>query len=182
MKTDQRSKKIIFIPFCLICQSFQARGIVHFGFSSKISPVVDEILKHDVNIIQMPCPESQFGGYEQGLKREPKGFDEYDTSEFVSLCDKLSDQVMEQIKAITNNGFEVLGVLGMEYSPSCSIALQYTRKGTIKKPGHFIALLMEKLDKEGFKIPFVGINRRGINASVEKLKNLFQEDLFKAVE
>jgi predicted secreted protein len=172
---DRRSKKFIFIPFCLICQAFQARGIVRFGFTSKINPIVEEILRHDVNIVQMPCPESQLRGYEQGLKRNPKGFKEYGADqEFISLCEKLSSEVAGQIKAIVTNGFEVVAILGMEYSPSCSTSLQYTREGTIKKPGHFIALLMAKLKRGGLDIPFIGINRRGINSSVKKIKDLFE--------
>jgi len=173
---DQRSKKFIFIPFCAICQAFQARGIVRFGFSSVIDPVLNEIRKHDVNIIQMPCPESCLGGYEQGLKRGPKGFDEYNTPEFLSICRKLASEAAEQIKAIVANGYEIIGILGMEYSPSCAVSLQYARKGTIKKPGHFMTELMDELKRSGLDIPFIGINRRGINSSVKKIKEIFIED------
>jgi len=66
---DERSKKFIFIPFCLICQAFQAQGIVRYGYSAVIKPIIDEILRLNINIIQMPCPESQLGGYERSLKR-----------------------------------------------------------------------------------------------------------------
>jgi len=170
---DQRSKKFIFIPFCLICQSFQAKGIVRFGFSATIKPVIEEILKHDVNIVQMPCPETQLSG----LEREPKSFDDYNTEEFISLCDKLTDQVVEQIKAILSKNFQVMAILGMEYSPSCSVSLQYTNKGTVKKPGHFIAYLKKKLEQERIQIPFVGINRRGIKPSVERVRDVLENKL-----
>jgi predicted secreted protein len=170
---DQRSKKFIFIPFCLVCQAFQAKGIVRFGFAATIKPVIEEMLRHDVNIVQMPCPETQLFG----LEREPKSFDDYNTEEFISLCDKLSGQVTEQIKAILSKNFQVVAILGMEYSPSCSVSLQYTNKGTIKRPGHFIASLEKRLKQEDIQIPFIGINRRGIKASVKRVKDILQNKL-----
>lgn len=170
---DQRSKRFIFIPFCLICQAFQARGIVRHGFSSTIKPIMEEILKHDLNIVQMPCPESQ----EKGLKREPQSLAEYNTPKFLFLCDKLADQVVDQIKAIIANDFEVVAILGIEFSPACSISLQYSNKGTFHQAGHFIAALQKKLKKENIDIPFLGINRRGIKSSVKRLNNLLEKKL-----
>lgn len=174
---DKRSKRFVFIPFCLICQAFQARGIVRFGYSSTIRPVIEEILKHDVNIIQMPCPESQLGGCENGLKRDPKSLANYNTPEFLSLCEKLADQVIIQIKAIIKNDFEIKAILGIEFSPSCSISLQYSNKGMFHKPGHFIVALKKKLKKEEIEIPFIAINRRGIKSSIKKVNDILERKL-----
>jgi predicted secreted protein len=174
---DQRSKRFAFVPFCLICQAFQAKGIVRFGFSSTIKPVVEELLKQEVNIIQMPCPESKFGGLEHGLGRSPKGIREYDVSEFHNLCVHEAVNVVGMIKAIKANGFEVLAILGLEYSPSCSINLQYSNRGTFHRSGIFIEKLKDRLEKEGIDVPFVGINRRGIKISVSRLRELLQKKL-----
>lgn len=174
---DQRSKKFVFIPFCLICQAFQAQGIVRFGFSSVITPILEELLKHDINIIQMPCPESRLGGYEQGLRRPPKGINKYNTSEFRALCDREAFNVVEIIKAIRANNFEVVAILGIEYSPSCAISLQYSERGTFHQPGIFIEQLKTKLEKEEITIPFIGINRRGIKASMKRLRESLQKKL-----
>ncbi|MBU4205022.1 hypothetical protein KKE19_03445 [Patescibacteria group bacterium] len=175
---DQRSKRFIFVPFCLLCQAFQARGIVRFGFSSVIKPIFDELLKHDLNIIQMPCPESRLGGYEKGLQRGPRGIEDYNTPEFLAICDVAANEVLQMIKAIINNGFEVVGILGLEYSPSCSVLLQYSNKGTTHHSGHFIAALQRKLRTEQIKVPFIGINRRGIKASIKKIRELICKKLF----
>jgi predicted secreted protein len=177
---DQRSKKFIFIPFCLICQAFQAQGIVRYGYAASIKPVIDEILQHGINIIQMPCPESQFGGYENGLRRDPKGIEQYDTPEFRELCQRLASETTEIIKAILANGYEVVAILGMEYSPSCSTRLQYSTKGVFHRPGIFIEALQDRLAKERIELPFIGINRRGINQSLRKLGRVFaqQKSLF----
>lgn len=176
MNEDIRSKKFVFIPFCLICQAFQARGIVRYDWRGTIKPIVEELVKQDINLVQMPCPESQFGGYNKGLERNPNGIEVYDTPPFRELCDKLSSETIDMIKAILLNGYEIMAILGIEYSPSCAVNYQYTNKGTIRRRGIFIEILKNKLDKEGIEIPFIGINRRGIKKSLSEVKELFKED------
>lgn len=173
---DIRSKNFVLIPFCLICQAFQARGIVRYEFSATIKPIVEEFLKYNINIIQMPCPESHLGGYEKGLKRGPKGISEYDCPEFRSLCHRLASEVVEMIKAILSNGYEIVAILGIEYSPSCAVKYQYTRNmGTIRRSGIFIETLQNLLKKNNVEIPFIGVNRRGITKSLEEVQNLLRE-------
>jgi len=177
---DERSKKFIFIPFCLICQAFQAQGIVRYGYSAVIKPIIEEILRQNINIIQMPCPESQLGGYKSGLKRDPKGIERYDTPEFREICQRLALEVTEMVKAILANGYEILAILGMEYSPSCATKIQYSSRGTFHRPGLFIEALKSQFDKEKIKISFIGINRRGIKKSLGELRQLIsqQKNLF----
>ena len=87
---DNRSKKFIFIPFCLIAQAYQAQGIVKYEWKSSIRPFIDLILDYDINIIQMPCAEAEFNN---SLIREPKGISKYDTEEFNEHCQSLADKV-----------------------------------------------------------------------------------------
>jgi len=180
MKQDQRSRKFVFVPFCLLCQAFQAQGIVRLGFSSVVGPIVKELMAHDLNIIQMPCPESRLGGYEAGLKREPRSIEKYDTEEFRKVCLKAAFSVVTMIKGILANDFKIVAILGIEYSPSCSVRLQYSNKGTTHRPGIFMEILMDLLKKEDIEIPFLGINRRGIKSSLEKLREVLdvQQELF----
>ncbi len=169
---DQRSKKFILVPFCLICQAFQAQGIVRHGYSATIKPIIEEILRQDINIIQMPCPESQLGGYNNGLKRGPKSIEKYDTPEFREICQRLSLEVSEMIKAILANGYEIVAILGIEYSPSCSTKIQYSSRGAFHRPGIFIEALKNNLDKEKINIPFIGVNRKAIRKAMEELKRI----------
>jgi len=76
---DNRSKKFVFIPFCLMAQAYQAQGIVKYEWKSSIKPFMQLLLDYDINIIQMPCAESSFN---HSLIREPKGLSKYNTKEF----------------------------------------------------------------------------------------------------
>lgn len=170
--TDDRSREFVLIPFCLICQAFQAQGIVKYGYQASIKPVVEEILRRDINMIQMPCPESQFGGYVTGLKRAPKGIGQYDVSEFRELCAQLASETTVMIKAILSTGYDIAAIMGIEYSPSCATRIQYSARGTIRRPGLFMEALQNQLTQENLEIPFVGINRRGIKKSLDELITL----------
>ena len=176
MNEDMRSNKFVLIPFCLMSQAFQAEGIVRHGWRGVIKPIMQELIDQDINIIQMPCPESLYGGYEQGLKRKPKGIKDYNNEEFRSHCNKIAVETINMIKAMRINGYEVIAILGIEYSPSCSVKIQYTNKGTIQQPGIFVEELKRMLKMENIEIPFVSINRRGIKSSVSRVKNIFQND------
>lgn len=169
---DQRSKKFVFLPFCVICQAFQAKGLVKYGWPGMMKPIVEVLMEQDVNVIQMPCPESCYGGYEAGLKRQPKGINEYDTTSFRELCDELASSMMDVIRALLTSGYQIVTILGIERSPSCAVNYQYTNIGMIHRQGIFIESLRRMLEKENLEIPFVGIEKKKIEKSVQKIREL----------
>jgi predicted secreted protein len=174
--SDNRSKKFIFIPFCSLAQAFHASGLVKFDWCGTITPVINEIVKKDINIIQMPCPESLFPNLEIGLVRAPKSYSKYDTPDFRAHCMKLAQDVLTQIKAILNNGYEIIGIIGIEYSPSCAVNIQYSNKGHINLSGIYIQELKKLLKENNISIPFLGINRRGIKTSVKRIVDLLNSE------
>jgi len=103
-------------------------------------------------------------------------------TEFLAICEKIAQEVITMIEGILSNGYEIVAILGIEYSPSCSINLQYSEKGTTHQPGHFIFALQKKLAGKKIEIPFIGINRRGIKPTIERIKNVLhgknQKELF----
>jgi len=173
---DNRSDKFVFVPFCLLCQAFQAQGIVKYNWSSTITPFVKLLVEKDINIIQMPCAESSFHNY-KCVVREPKGLKYYNTEEFNIFCEELSNNVYQQIKNILENNYKILAILGIENSPTCTINYIYTNKGMEKRMGLFMDKLYKKLSDENINIPFIGINRKSITKSLNKLTNLIEETL-----
>ena len=166
---DHRSKKFVFIPFCLIAQAYQAQGIVKYEWKSSIRPFIDVLLDHDINIIQMPCAEAQF---HNSLIRAPKGIAKYDTIEFNQHCENLANQVAKQIRDLISSDYEVVAILGIEQSPSCCVNYIYTNKGMEKRRGLFMQKLYEKI--EDLNIPIIGINRKYINKSLNELKKVLE--------
>lgn len=167
MMCDNRSKRFIFIPFCLMAQAYQAQGIVKYDWKGTIKPIMQLLIDNEINIVQMPCAESL---YNNSLVREPKGLSKYNTKEFNNHCNYLAEKVCEEIKNIINSGYEVIAILGIEHSPSCCINYIYTNNGMEKRKGLFMDKLFNKLQNENIEIPMIGINRKYINKSLKKLK------------
>lgn len=168
---SNRSKKFVFVPFCLLAQAYQAQGIVKYEWKSTIKPFVELLIDNDINIIQMPCAEASFNN---SLIRLPKGISKYDTKDFNNHCMNLSLQVAEEIKNLINNNYQVIAILGIEQSPSCCVNYIYTNKGMENRKG----LFMEKLYGEllEYKIPFIGINRKYINKSLKELEKIINSN------
>lgn len=169
---DNRSEYFIFVPFCLIAQSYQAQGIVKYEWRSSIKPIVELILENDINIIQMPCSEASFNN---SLIREPKGLKKYDTKDFNEHTASLAKSVANNIKEVINSGYKVVAILGIEQSPSCCINYIYTNEGMKNTKGLFMDKLYEEI--KDYNIPFIGINRKYVNKSLKELKKVIDETI-----
>ncbi len=163
----KRSKKFVFVPFCLLAQSYQAQGIVKYNWSSSIKPFINLLMDNDINIIQMPCTEATFN---HSLIREAKGISKYDTLDFNNHCLVKALEVGEQIKEIISCGYEVIAILGIEQSPSCCVNYIYTNNGTENRKGLFMEKVYEEI--KDYNIPIIGINRKYINKSLNELEKL----------
>lgn len=164
---SNRSKKFVFLPFCVLAQAYQAQGIVKYEWKSSIKPIVDLLLENNINIIQMPCAEAEFNSR---LVRDPQGISKYDNQEFNNHCQKLADKVAKQIRDIILAGYEIVAVLGIEQSPSCCVNYIYTNKGMVNRKGLFMERLYFNI--KDLNIPFIGINRGHVNKSLQQLNKL----------
>ncbi len=170
--TDNRSQNFIFLPFCSLAQAYHAKGLVKYEWKAVIKPILDEIVKNDINIIQMPCPESLFVNVEENLVRDPKSYNEYNNAAFRDHCHGLANQTFKQINALLNNNYKIICILGIEFSPSCAVNIQYTNKGNAHLSGIFIQELKKLLNENNIHVEFLGINRRGINPTIKRLQKL----------
>lgn len=167
---SNRSKKFVFVPFCLIAQAYQAQGIVKYEWKSSIKPIIQLLIDNDINIVQMPCTEASFNN---SLIREPKGISKYNTKEFNHHCQDRAEQVISEIKNIINSGYEVVAILGIEQSPSCCVNYIYTNNGTENRKGLFIEKIYNGITE--FNIPIIGINRKYIKKSLNELEKILVE-------
>lgn len=111
----ERSKKVIFTSHCILNQNTVvpplARG------KGPYRDIVEVIFDNGIGIHQLPCPEFRY----LGLKRKPMTKEEYDTVEFRELCRDISKDAVNIMKEYLNNGYEIVGLIGINNSPTCSI-------------------------------------------------------------
>ena len=96
-------------PNAKIAGAAQTRGA--------IPGVLEGLLQDGVGIVQLPCPEQTFGGCRRwGMTRE-----QYDVPCYRKHCRSLLEDVVEQMEDYLRNGYEVLGIVGVDGSPSCGV-------------------------------------------------------------
>jgi predicted secreted protein len=152
-----RSKKCVFLCHCLLAQGVMAKGLV------KLSPaIVKQVLvfcmENDINVFQMPCPEllclaGGFGRNAHGKKwYEDRGLRETSSQ----IAKQQADYMLRLIRA----GFEVFGIIGLEFSPAC--APNYLNRGCriVKGRGIYMEELEQELGRRGINVRFIGVNQR----------------------
>lgn len=110
-----RSKKVVFMSHCIlnqntvVCPLARAKGAYR--------EIIEKIMDEGIGIHQLPCPEYRY----LGLKREPMSKEQYDTKEFRTLCKDIAKDMINIMKEYLENDYEIMGLIGINQSPSCSI-------------------------------------------------------------
>lgn len=118
------------------------------------------LMKHDIDIIPLSCPESTFGGFCNGLKRGKHGIDYYESLDgYGEHCGCLAKQAVNMIIDMESGGYRFICLLGVEHSPACAVNYMYSHNGMLKRTGIYYGLLKNELELRGRFIPEIGINR-----------------------
>ena len=179
--SDKRKRRVIFVSHCWL--NINTRFPEGCAFEGANVPLIKTLLDSGLGIIQMPCPEYECLGLEKALYGEIAGED-------LRACFRKSAQVVaKQIEDYLALGFEIVGVLGMNPSPSCGIDTakgKGTMLGTsrdtseIAEPGVFIEELQKLLEEKGISgVHFFGLRRllvgeTGIEERLDYVKSQIQ--------
>jgi len=74
------------------------------------------------------------------------------------------------------NGFEVLGVVGINRSPSCGVETTSKDNREIEGEGVFVECLREELERKGAKIRLAGIKANEPAMAVKVVRELVEEE------
>ncbi|TCO69070.1 CD3072 family TudS-related putative desulfidase [Marinisporobacter balticus] len=138
-----RSKKVIIFSHCILNQNTVVNPLARA--KGAYTSIVKKILDLDIGIHQLPCPEYLF----LGLDRKPMGKEEYDSYEYRKVCRKIACMSIKIIKEYINKGYEIVGMVGINCSPTCSIRGE---RGILMEE-LFKLLYEEKIDLRSFEIP-----------------------------
>lgn len=165
-----RSKKFVFLSFCTTVQGVRAQGIVR-KYPATIAPVIELLVKHQINMVQMPCPELIFDGF----CRRPCHKEHYDTANNRAVCRQLAQRVVEQMIMFRDNGNELVAVLGIDFSPSCAVDLLYGKKRErIRGSGIFIDELRSLMHKQRLGVPMIGLRLYQMEETLKRLRELLE--------
>ncbi len=187
---DGRSKKVIFLSHCILNENTRYLGGACRG--GCIKEIVEQCINEDLGIVQMPCPEQRaWGGVTKRLILIAYGIRGTLLYPFFRLFLPffiyysklifwlLAKEMVGQIKDYLSYGFSVIGIIGIDGSPSCGVnksldlpkSFEMAAQIDIKLltveemnkiifqclidcRGMYIELLQKKLKKHHIKIPF----------------------------
>ena len=176
MFSDQRSKRVIFLAHCILNQNAISDGTADYPAAHR--EVVQAILDAQVGIVQMPCPELCCLGLDRS---DPLGAErpivventrirrEMERSEARLWMEELVRQVTGQVLEYRRNGFDVVGIVGMDRSPCCGVNTTSDENRELTGQGVFIAAVQAAMAGLGIRIPFIGIKTENAVERIEKL-------------
>lgn len=165
----ERSKKLIFVSHCLLNQNVRPIGMEKY--SGTVKELLELFAEAGVGIIQIPCPQIEFNG---SLNRKLKSKPSYDTKSYRQHCRKLSLHLLQQIQNYLSKNYNVLGILGVEFSSTCGV--HQVEDGNKNAPGKGILIeeLENEMHKKNFQVPIIGINLNNLFSSMEKVQSLLK--------
>ena len=155
--SDIRSNYCVFVSHCMLAQCVMAAGVVKH-FPGPVKPVIQFCLDNDINIMQMPCPETLCAS--GGLGRDRRGKKWYEENGLRETARQIAESQVAYMRDLVDNGFNVLAVIGVDFSPAC--AVNYLNKGRSIHPGEgiFVEELKRTMKSQSLDIPFVGVCQR----------------------
>jgi predicted secreted protein len=125
-----------------------------------MKPLLTAFQEKEIGIVQLPCPELMALGLGRGRDVPPLET----IREALELPDAhvrlkpFVEQVIYQIKEYQFQGFDVVGILGKNGSPSCGVETTSVESRQAPGEGVFIRLLRERLNAEGLDIGIKGVD------------------------
>lgn len=152
-----RSKKIIYTAHCILNQNSVIRDWERA--KGAFNDIVRVLLDKSISIVQLPCPEFLFLGEDRPAMTK----EEYDTEEYRTVCKDLVINIINQMKEYVQNGYDIIGLLGIEASPSCD---------TLGNKGIFMEelqglLTVEDIQLSSFDIPEDYIEGKNMDTILE---------------
>lgn len=178
MFRDKRSRKVVFMAHCILNQNSISDGTA--THPAQIKDMVKVCLDNDIGIVQMPCPEMICLGLDRGnengiesdvvventrIRKELLSEEKYEKLLY------LAAQTVFQIEDYYKHGFQVLGIIGIDRSPSCGVNTTSENNLEVEGTGLFIQAIRSELINKGIGLPVYGIKGGDFGAVKELLSN-----------
>ncbi len=138
-------KKVVFVPHCLLNHT-----LLPNEHSCRIARKVLELfLNEEVSIIQLPCPKLQ--DYKE-----------------------ISEKVLKIVKEYLENGFKVLGIIGIESSSFCGVYKIKKKNRILPGRGVLIKEFENGMKKQNFQIPIMSVDLNNGFTFLEKMKTFLK--------
>lgn len=182
MFNDKRSKKIVVVAHCLLNQNSISDGTA--DLPSQFNKIVNLLIENEIGIIQLPCPELLCLGLARKDETGANNELPYENTRIRTLMEKDENkellrsrarEIVKQLEDYIKYDFQILGILGVNRSPSCGIETTTIDCKETEGRGVFMQILEDELLKQGIKITMVGTKTGEQEESYTKVKNIFEK-------
>lgn len=179
MFSDNRSKKIILVSHCILNQNSISDGTA--DYPGTVESILKLLIQSKVGIIQMPCPELLCLGLDRGdvhggerdvVVENTRIRKNIENPNSIEIINNLVNQIVFQIEEYTRNGFTVIGIIGVNRSPSCGINTTSKNNKEVDGTGVFIEILREALEKKNISIHMIGIKTTETDKALKSIQEL----------
>ena len=179
MFEDRRSKRVIVVSHCVLNQNAKIDGCAHYP--GAIREVLDVILTSGCGILQLECPELMHLGLDRQVDAAAVRTIASEDSRVGDLmqrpsgrmcCREIAERACRQVVEYVRNGFDVVGVLGINGSPTCGVETAWSDGLETTGPGILIRELQEACARRQLSIPIRGIKAKRPADAVEAVREV----------
>lgn len=182
MFTDRRSKKVMLVAHCVLNQNAKIDGCAFYAGAMRETAQL--LLDSGLGIMQMPCPELLLLGLDRQV--DPNAITTVESEDdrvaarmsearARSFCRRLARDLVNQVEQYQQNGFHVVGVLGINGSPTCGVETSWANHTEIAGQGVLIRALSIECQKRHLSLPMRGIKAGEPETAVKVARALMQE-------
>lgn len=179
----KRKKKIILVCHCVLNSNSKVEGLSQY--EGVFKEYVNIIANKGIGIIQLPCPEMIM----YGIKRWGHVKEQFDNLFYRQECRRILEPIIQQIRNYVDFGYEIVGVVGIDGSPSCGVNFTCSVNfggeivdscqidnildslKEVNGSGVFIEELKKYLQEINLEIPFISINEKDVYRSLDEIAN-----------
>jgi len=177
--SDVRSKKVIFLAHCIPNMNARMHNCARV-FPASARPIIEFCLDNELGMAQMPCPELLVTGLGRDRDEPEVEYLRQALEQPVSRerIRKLAEQVVFQMKEYRFQGFNMIGVIGNDGSPTCGVdRTAWPDPDNRFGPGQgvFIQELGALMKEAGLGLPFKGIDDEKAGEAVDWIARRLKE-------
>jgi len=91
------------------------------------------------------------------------------------FCIKLTKEIICQVEEYQKNDFEIVGLVGINGSPTCGIETTWAGNEELMGYGEFIKILVKEFEKKGIHIKMTGIKSIDPDAAVQSVMKMIDD-------
>ena len=169
--SDCRSYRFVVVIDCILNQNSRDSGAAKFAAMNWSVLALCE--KYQVGMVQMPCPEIAFLGFQRNRPPGTSIREALDTPAGRTSCRKLSIELIHRVEQLIQQEAHFLAVIGGNpESPGC--AVHFETNDSALHSGVLMSELKDELDKRNIIVPIIAMRDFEQSLLAEDLHRLEQ--------